>query len=117
MTYRKITVEGKDYLYVIGKTNMKIVDVGVFKNAEIADKFYFERKEAYGIVTPAVIHNVIDNFLHEIQVVDRYGNMYKIHDSIRDYFHECQYNWMNSPDHEAGILEEFKEELIKRRPL
>lgn len=35
MTYRKITVDGKEYEYVIGKTHTKVKTVGVFKNDEI----------------------------------------------------------------------------------
>lgn len=37
MSYRKITVNDKQYQYVVGKVNTKIVDVGVFKNHEIGE--------------------------------------------------------------------------------
>lgn len=37
MSYRNITVDGKNYQYVIGKTHTKIKDIGVFKNTDIGE--------------------------------------------------------------------------------
>lgn len=54
-----------------------------------------------------------------IQVTDRYGNVYEIQDFLKDYFDERQFNWaglkQSDREHELGILEEFADEIIKRR--
>jgi len=43
MSYRKITVNGKSYEYVIGKTNTKIKGIGIFVNEKIAEGIaYYE---------------------------------------------------------------------------
>ena len=39
MGYRKIEVNGKEYKYVVGKTNIKIREVGVFPIAGNSDFF------------------------------------------------------------------------------
>jgi hypothetical protein len=39
MSYRKIEVNGKEYKYVVGKTNIKIREVGVFPIAGNSDFF------------------------------------------------------------------------------
>lgn len=39
MAYRKITVNDKVYEYVIGKTNTKIKNVGIFVNEQIQTWF------------------------------------------------------------------------------
>ena len=38
MSYRKITVNGQEYQYVIGKTHVKIKGLGVWSKAEIGKK-------------------------------------------------------------------------------
>lgn len=37
MSYRKITVNDKQYEYVIGKVNTKIKGIGLFENKKIGD--------------------------------------------------------------------------------
>ena len=81
MSYRKIEVNGKSYEYVIGKTNTKIKDIGVFLNDRIGEGIaYYEQcscaAEGYencyegdpqfllgnkGAVTPSVIRKLILN--------------------------------------------------------
>ena len=39
MSYRKITVNGQQYEYVVGKKNTKIKDIGVFDNEIIGESF------------------------------------------------------------------------------
>lgn len=50
-----------------------------------------------------------------IDVYDVYGNQYRIDPMYHEHFIECQYNWMHVPksEHEAAILAEFAEELVK----
>lgn len=43
MSYRKVKINDKEYKYVTGKTHTKIVDVGVFKNEDIAS-YKYERE-------------------------------------------------------------------------
>lgn len=38
MSYRKITVKGREYEYTIGRTHTKIKGVGVFPNEDIAEQ-------------------------------------------------------------------------------
>lgn len=47
MSYRKIEVNGKKYEYVVGKTNIKIKEVGVFPIAGNSD-FYAHVCECCG---------------------------------------------------------------------
>lgn len=37
MSYRKITVDGKQYEYVVGKTHTKVKGVGVILNSQIGE--------------------------------------------------------------------------------
>lgn len=49
MSYRKITVNDKQYEYVVGKVNTKIVGIGVFKNSDIGEHIeVVERCECCG---------------------------------------------------------------------
>lgn len=38
MSYRKITVKGKVFEYIVGKTHTKIKGIGVFLNEDIAER-------------------------------------------------------------------------------
>jgi hypothetical protein len=70
MSYRKITVEGTEYQYTIGKTFVKLRGVGVFPKDKIfglagdygynsnTDSFRCDMGSAYGI-TPADIRQLI----------------------------------------------------------
>lgn len=86
MSYRKITVNDKEYEYTIGEVFTKVKDVGVFKNSEIGDpivgshKFYMTpynvKNAILGIKHHRVVHRcqhgtlthktVLDPFEHEI---------------------------------------------------
>lgn len=74
MSYRKITVNDKQYEFVVGKVNTKIKNVGVFENAKVGT--LIDRKDDIGIpysewdpdwrdyaayaVTPSVIKGLIE---------------------------------------------------------
>lgn len=38
MSYRKITVDGKEYEYTIGRTHVKVKGVGVWPKEEVGEK-------------------------------------------------------------------------------
>lgn len=48
MAYRKLTVDGKEYEYVVGKTHVKIKGVGVFLKEEIGSLQDHTRCECCG---------------------------------------------------------------------
>lgn len=74
MSYRKITVNGKQYEFVVGKVNTKIKNVGVYENSKIG--ILVDRNDDIGIpysewdpdwrlqaayaVTPAVVRGLIE---------------------------------------------------------
>lgn len=61
MSYRKITVDNKEYEYTVGKSNTKVKGVGVFNNADIGDSVetgYKHRPFKY-IVAPYNVANAI----------------------------------------------------------
>jgi len=62
MSYRKITVNDKQYEYVIGKTHTKIKGKGLFKNSEVGvplkRRVGDEVKESF-VVTPAIVADLI----------------------------------------------------------
>lgn len=39
MSYRKITVDGQEYEYTIGRTHVKVKGVGVWPKEEVGEKF------------------------------------------------------------------------------
>ena len=43
MSYRKITVDGKEYQYVIGPTHTKVKGLGVWDNESVAPKITVHR--------------------------------------------------------------------------
>lgn len=50
MTYRKITVDEKEYEYVVGKTHVKVKNVGVWPKEEIGsvhDEFVTKVKPSH----------------------------------------------------------------------
>ena len=57
MSYRKITISGKTYEYVIGKVFIKIKDFGLFKVSEVGNKFAKSNNEYQ--CTPATIASII----------------------------------------------------------
>lgn len=57
MSYRKITVSGKTYEYVIGKVFIKIKDVGLFKVSKVGNKFAGYNNEYQ--CTPATVASII----------------------------------------------------------
>jgi hypothetical protein len=61
MTYRKITVAGKEYEYVVGKAALKIKEVGVFPIEQIGNKMIdpITLKEKF-VVTPKTVQRVIE---------------------------------------------------------
>jgi len=74
MSYRKITVDGKTYEYVVGRTHLKIKGFGLFATAEIGNPVRKGRKapgiDAWGrrnrgdayeafVITPEVVRRVI----------------------------------------------------------
>ena len=61
MSYRKITVNDKQYEYVVGKQYTKIKNVGTFRNDQIGTVTCFDDggKNKYS-VTPAVVKRMIE---------------------------------------------------------
>lgn len=54
MSYRNVTVEGRNYQYSVGKKNVHVRGLGDFKAAEIGDMV-----EGWYVVTPRCIANAI----------------------------------------------------------
>ena len=66
MSYRKITVDGKQYEYVIGKTHTKIKGLGLFLNTEIGMTVPFPpefHRAPKTFVTPGMIADKIQGKL------------------------------------------------------
>ena len=62
MSYRKITVNDKQYEYVVGKQYTKIKDVGTFRNDRIGTILgYNDQGENKYAVTPAVVKRMIES--------------------------------------------------------
>lgn len=85
MSYRKITVEGKKYEYVIGKSVLKIKELGLFKTAEIGNRV--SGTQSF-IVTPGTVAKVIKKeILPESFVCTHHG----VHTSklvVNPFYHE-----------------------------
>ena len=62
MSYRKITVNDKQYEYVVGKQYTKIKNVGTFRNDQIGTIACYDDhgKNKYA-VTPAVVKRMIES--------------------------------------------------------
>jgi hypothetical protein len=56
MSYRKITVDGKQYEYIVGKTHLKIKGFDVFRISDVGNHIAGTLKY---VVTPAVIAAII----------------------------------------------------------
>ena len=63
MSYRKITVNDKQYEYVVGKQFTKIKNVGLFRNDQIGEVTGYSclRNENIYSVTPAVVKRMIES--------------------------------------------------------
>ena len=63
MSYRKITVNDKQYEYVVGKQHTKIKNVGTFPNDQIGvvAGYCCLRNENIYSVTPAVVRQIIES--------------------------------------------------------
>lgn len=61
MSYRKITVDNKQYEYTVGKTYTKIKGVGVFHNSDIGDSVEtgYKHKPIKYVVAPYNVANAI----------------------------------------------------------
>lgn len=71
MSYRKITVEGKQYEYVIGKAYLKIKELGLFKTSEIGNRL---GGTSIFVVTPGTVAKVIKKeSLPEVFICERHG--------------------------------------------
>lgn len=55
MSYRKITVDGKEYEYVVGKDVTKVKGVGIFKHIDWA--YYMDERESR--VSPKHVEGMI----------------------------------------------------------
>lgn len=61
MSYRKITVDNKEYEYTVGKKYTKVKGLGIYKNSEIGDSVALDTKwvtEKF-IVAPYNVANAI----------------------------------------------------------
>lgn len=47
MSYRKITVDGKEYKYTIGRTHVKVKGVGVWPKEEVGEQFLKSQETAH----------------------------------------------------------------------
>ena len=63
MSYRKITVNDKQYEYVVGKKYTKIKNIGFFKNEEIGKVGWYDESLCENIyaVTPADVKQMIES--------------------------------------------------------
>lgn len=61
MSYRKITVDNKEYEYTVGKKYTKVKGLGIYKNSEIGDRVALDTKwvtEKF-VVAPYNVANAI----------------------------------------------------------
>jgi hypothetical protein len=62
MSYRKISVDGTEYEYVIGKSNLKIKGIGVWPKSTVGVAHVNEDSEVTGYnVTPSIVKDLITN--------------------------------------------------------
>lgn len=63
MAYRKISVNGTTYEYMVGKRFLKIKGVGVFDKFVHGDSYFDEYwgEQKSGIITPSLVRHLILN--------------------------------------------------------
>ena len=64
MTYRKINVDNRDYLYVVGKTHVKIKGVGIWEKDKVGAEVNRGLHSVY-IVSPSIIAGLISGVAPE----------------------------------------------------
>jgi len=87
MSYRKVTVEGKVYEYVVGKVFVKIKDFGLFKVADVGNPILNRvlGKDRLYQTTPATIASIIKKEPLPRMFSCRHGT--KTHELVYDPFH------------------------------